>query len=83
MELFGAYDRASLNAEGLLAPAGCADATYVSIVADSDERTRETGNALAGGMFPGCNAAVQALAEHDPDPLFHSLHAGVGSSTAR
>lgn len=79
MKLFGAYDRAYLATEGLLAPTGCVDASYVSIVADSDERTRETGKALAAGMFPGCSVAVQALAEHVPDPLFHSLHAGVGN----
>lgn len=79
MKFFGAYDRAFLAAEGLLASTGCADATHVSILADSDERTRETGKALAEGMFPGCKVAAQALAEHDPDPLFHSLHAGVGS----
>ena len=79
MKLFGAYDRASLAAEGLLPAAGCADANRVSIVADSDERTRETGRALAAGLFPGCNLAVEARPEDDPDPLFHSLHAGVGS----
>jgi len=79
MKLFGAYDRASLAAEGLLAPDGCADATRVSIVADSDERTRETGRALSEGMFPGCDVAVQAGAEDDPDPLFHPVHAGLGA----
>lgn len=79
MKLFGAYDRANFNEDGLLAPTGCEDASYVSILADSDERTHETGKALAAGMFPGCNIPVQALPEHDPDPLFHSLHAGVGN----
>lgn len=79
MKLFGAFYREALAAEGLLAPAGCADAEHTSIVADSDQRTRETGAALATGMFPGCQMAVQALPEGDADPLFHSLHAGVGS----
>ncbi|HUB18846.1 MAG TPA: histidine-type phosphatase [Acidobacteriaceae bacterium] len=77
MKLFGAYDRASLAAQGLLAPGGCADAKYVSILADSDQRTRETGKALAEGLLPGCDLAVQALPQDDPDPLFHPLHAGV------
>lgn len=78
MKLFGAYDRTSLAADGLLAPNGCADAAHISVVADSDERTRETGRALAEGMFPGCSVAVQALPEVDPDPLFHTLEAGIG-----
>jgi len=78
MKLFGTYDRANFAEQGLLAPDGCADATHVTILADSDERTRETGKALAEGMFPKCPVAVHALAEDDPDPLFHSMQAGVG-----
>ena len=57
MKFFGAYDRVKLADEGLLAPAGCDDATRVTILADSDQRTRETGKALAEGLMPGC--AVQ------------------------
>ena len=79
MKLFGTYDRTFLAAEGLIAPSGCADAKRISIIADSDERTRETGKALSQGMFPGCDVSVQAGAEGDPDPLFHPLHAGLGS----
>ncbi len=78
MKIFGAYDRAHLAAEGLLASAGCADVAHITILADSDERTRETGKALAEGMFPGCAVTVHALPEDDPDPLFHSMRAGVG-----
>jgi 4-phytase/acid phosphatase len=78
MTLFGAYDRSMFAGEGLFSADGCAAAEHVSIVADSDQRTRETGNALAAGMFPGCTVAGRALAEGTPDPLFHSLEAGVG-----
>jgi 4-phytase/acid phosphatase len=78
MTLFGAYDRELFTSEGLFGSDGCADAGHVSIIADSDQRTRETGKALAAGMFPGCTIAVQALAEGTHDPLFHSLEAGVG-----
>ncbi len=78
MKRYGAYDRAYLAFEGLLVPSGCADAAQVSILADSDQRTRETGRALAEGMFPGCAVAVHALAEGAADPLFHSARAGVG-----
>jgi 4-phytase / acid phosphatase len=77
MTQFGAYDRARLASEGLMAPSGCADAAHVTILADSDERTRETGKAIAQGMFPGCAMDVQARPEGTPDPLFHSQHAGV------
>jgi len=78
MTLFGAYDRELFAKEGLFSGDGCADAKLISILADSDQRTRETGKALAAGMFPGCNAAVRALPEGTPDPLFHSLEAGIG-----
>jgi 4-phytase/acid phosphatase len=79
MTLFGAYDRQLLTAQGLLAPSGCADAERFRIVADSDQRTRETGKALAAGLEPGCTVQVSALPEGTADPLFHSLGAGVGS----
>jgi 4-phytase/acid phosphatase len=78
MTLFGAYDRVLLVKQGLLSADGCVDAKHVSIIADSDQRTRETGKALAAGLLPGCNVEVHALAEGVPDPLFHSLAAGVG-----
>ncbi len=82
MQLFGAYDRARIAAEGLIAPSGCADAAQVTFLADSDQRTRETAKALGQGMFPGCEVAVQARPEGEPDPLFHSMHAGVGKPNA-
>lgn len=78
MTLFGAYDREQLAAQGLLAPGGCADAAQIRIVADSDQRTRETGKALAAGLAPGCSLEVSALPEGTHDPLFHSMGAGVG-----
>ncbi len=78
MTLFGAYDRELLAAQGLLAPSGCADAPRIRIVADSDQRTRETGKALAAGLAPGCAMEVSALPEGTHDPLFHSMGAGAG-----
>jgi 4-phytase / acid phosphatase len=75
MRLFGAYDRAELAKEGLLTPESCADASHVTIFADSDQRTRETGKALAEGMFPSCPVAVRALPEGTPDSLFHTMRA--------
>jgi 4-phytase/acid phosphatase len=79
MTLFGAYDRDWFASQGLLAPSGCADAAHVSFIADSSERTRETGRALAQGMFPACQVPVQALPEGAPDPLFHTREGADGS----
>lgn len=79
MTLFGAYDRALYTQYGLLASNGCGDAEHVSVLADSDQRTRETGRALTTGMFPGCQIAVRALPEGIHDPIFHALSAGVGN----
>lgn len=76
MKLFGAWDRMEFSGENLFAPTGCADAGRVTIVADSDERTRETGKALAEGMFPGCTIAVHALPGDTIDPLFRPIQAG-------
>jgi 4-phytase/acid phosphatase len=78
MELFGAYDRMELSSQGLLYATGCQDAAHVTIYADSDQRTRETGKALASGLFPGCTTTVHALPEDVADPLFHAIHAGIG-----
>jgi 4-phytase/acid phosphatase len=78
MTLLGAYDREKLAAQGLLTTKGCEGAAKISIVTDSDQRTRETGKALASGLAPGCALEVQSLAEGTPDPLFRSLETGLG-----
>jgi 4-phytase / acid phosphatase len=78
MTLFGAYDRELLSKQGLLSATGCDDANRVTIIADSDQRTRETGKAIAKGLMPGCSLEVHAQPEGTADPLFHSLEAGVG-----
>jgi 4-phytase/acid phosphatase len=70
MKIFGGWDRSRFSGSGLLSASGCADASGVDIVADSDERTRETGKALAEGMYLGCAPEVHAKAEGAPDPLF-------------
>ncbi len=76
MKLFGVWDRTRFASEGLFAATGCADATRITIVADTDQRTRETGNALAEGMFPGCSIEVHALPDGAKDPLFSGLKSG-------
>jgi 4-phytase / acid phosphatase len=82
MTIFGAYYRSYFAQQGLFNASGCADTEHVSFYSDSDQRTVETGKSLAAGMFPGCPADEQseqhALAEGQPDPLFHSLTTGAG-----
>jgi 4-phytase/acid phosphatase len=77
MKFFGAWDRIKLSGEGLLAATGCADAAHVTIVADTDQRTRETGKALAEGMLPGCQVPVHSQPDGTNDPLFLPLKAGI------
>ena len=79
MKLFGAYDRELLAAQNLLSKDGCEAAAHMRIYADSDQRTRETGKALAEGLAPGCSIPIVALPEGTPDPLFHPIEAGVGN----
>ncbi|WP_446743850.1 histidine-type phosphatase [Silvibacterium acidisoli] len=71
MKIFGAYDRALFAQQGLLTGQGCDDAVRIAIHADSDQRTRETGHAMAEGFLPGCNVSVEAKPEGTNDPLFH------------
>jgi 4-phytase/acid phosphatase len=79
MQIFGAYDRLLLAGQGLLTAAGCEDASRVTFYADSDQRTRETGKALAAGLFPGCAPAVKGMPEGTPDVLFHPLDSHMSS----
>ena len=76
MKIFGAWDRIKLSGEGLLASTGCADAAHVTILADTDQRTRLTGKALAEGMLPGCDVPVHSQPDGVNDPLFRPLNAG-------
>ena len=82
MTLFGAYDRELFASEGLLPPTGCAGVEHIHIVADSDQRTRETGRSLAAGLAPGCKIEVTALDEGINDPLFHPPGSGSKEDSA-
>lgn len=77
MKLFGVWDRTRFSSEGLFAATGCDGAAHISIVVDTDQRTRETGKALAEGMFPGCQIVVQSQPDGSQDPLFRSFGAGI------
>src|SRR5262249_47445671 len=80
MQIFGTYYRAQFAGQGLLSAQGCGDADRVTIYADSDQRTRETGKALSEGLFSGCAPATKGFAEGVNDPLFHPRDSA-GSAT--
>jgi 4-phytase/acid phosphatase len=82
IKILGAWDRTRWTDEGLLASAGCGDADHVTIIADTDQRTRETGKMLAEGVLPGCNVTVHSLPDGAADPLFRALNAGAGHPDA-
>ena len=71
MLLLGTYYREWLTSEHLLNPEGCGDAGRVYIHADTDQRTLETGRALAEALLPGCAVAVHSVPEGSRDPLFN------------
>jgi 4-phytase/acid phosphatase len=78
MTLFGSYYRMYFADAGLLHP-GCQDTGHVHIITDSEARTRETGNAIAAGLMPGCGLRIQASGD-GKDPLFSPLAAGIGKA---
>lgn len=78
MKIFGAYDRAYFVNAGLMSAAGCADAARTYFWADTDQRTIETGQALAEGLLPGCSVTVNSLPAGTKDPLFDGLAVKTG-----
>jgi 4-phytase/acid phosphatase len=80
MQIMGAYYREWLSRERLLRPQGCGDAGRVYIHADTDQRTLETGRALAESLLPGCAVAVHSAPEGSRDPLFDPSAAGIAKA---
>jgi 4-phytase/acid phosphatase len=76
IQLMGSYYREWLLREGLLHQQGCADANRVYVYADTDQRTLDTGRALAEALLPGCAVAVHSKSASSKDPLFDPLEAG-------
>jgi 4-phytase/acid phosphatase len=70
MQLMGAYYREWLTSQHLLSPQGCGDAGRIYIYADTDQRTLETGRALAETLLPGCTITVHSAPEGSHAPLF-------------
>jgi 4-phytase/acid phosphatase len=70
IRLMGAYYGEWLTKEHLLDTRVCRDAGRVHIVADTSQRTLETGRALAESLMPGCGIAIQSQQADQKDPLF-------------
>jgi len=76
-KLMGAYYREYYAAQGLFPAQSCPTPDTVVFWADINQRTRVTAQALADGMFPGCNIQPGHLADAKADPLFGASRAGV------
>ena len=70
MKLMGSYYHDWLTAERLFHAQGCQDAARIHIRPDTDQRTLETGRALAESLLPGCGIAVHTQPAGKSDPLF-------------
>ena len=70
IRLMGAYYREWLTTEHLIDPRGCSDAGRIHIVADTSQRTLETGRAFAQSLMPGCGLSIASQSEDRKDPLF-------------
>jgi 4-phytase/acid phosphatase len=83
MKSMGAYYRYLLTQEGLFKddPA-CAQARRAYIWADTDQRTVETGHALAESVFPDCAVEVHSAGDGKKDPLFDPIEAGLAKPDA-
>ncbi len=74
IKILGAYYREWLSGEGLYSATGCRDAGRIYIWADIEQRTVETGRALADSLLPSCGVAIHSQPDRRRDPIF----AGVG-----
>jgi 4-phytase/acid phosphatase len=83
MKIMGRFYRDYFSSQGLLGKAGCKDAGLSYLWADTDQRTMETGRALAEGLFPGCPVEVHSKGEGEEDPLFNPIAVGVAKPDSK
>ena len=69
IQVMGAYYRTWLTSENLI-HSNCEDADRIRIYADKDQRTIETGRALAESIMPGCGVNTASQPDGKSDPLF-------------
>jgi 4-phytase/acid phosphatase len=75
--IFGTWYRAYFVQQGLLSGADTSDVAATYFYADNAERTLETANGLATGMFPKSSIQVNSQPTGD-DPLFYPVKVGLG-----
>lgn len=77
ISLLGDYQRQRLISEGLINTAQCPSAKQVAVIADTDERTRKTGEAFISALAPHCALPVHVQQNlRQTDPLFNPLKTG-------
>ena len=69
MKILGAYYHERFAEDHLLSPERCSDAAKIFIWADTEQRTIETGRALAESILDGCGLKIH-FREQGKDPLF-------------
>lgn len=73
----GHYQRLRLADTGLLTNKTCPDEGRVAVIADTDQRTRKTGEAFLAGLAPECHIPVHYQQEKSKtDPLFNPIKTG-------
>ena len=73
----GRYLRTLYAKDGLWTAAGCPAKPLAYVWADGqDQRTRESGQALLDGLFPGCGLTDGHGPAGEPDPIFDAASAG-------
>ena len=80
MKLMGAFYRGYLTRLGLRALGNCAKPAPAYVWSDVDQRTLESGRALAEGLLPGCTVPVHSAEGKPTDPLFDPIEAGVSKA---
>ena len=78
MVQMGNFYRETYSGRGLLSPERCPRAGATAGLADVDQRTRVSAQALLDGLYPECRLVAQSQADLSrPDPLFSTVKAGL------
>ncbi|PPU42475.1 histidine-type phosphatase [Xanthomonas arboricola pv. populi] len=76
VQLSGDYLRQWLAQQGVLPRSGCPTAGSVSVWANTDQRTIDSGALLAAALAPGCRIVAGHRQAGSNDPLFRPIEAG-------
>ncbi|MBB4130800.1 4-phytase/acid phosphatase [Xanthomonas arboricola] len=76
VQLSGTYLRQWLTQQALLPGTGCPAPQSVSVWANTDQRTIDSGSLLADALAPGCGIVAGHREAGSNDPLFRPIEAG-------